>query len=88
MSLLQAWVVVGVPGLFVVLALFVGNSQARAFAGYGVLALLFAFFLIIESGVYSALVVGAIAVGYLAMGRGTGSRGPEHHEQRDTFTRV
>lgn len=88
MSLLQAWVVVGVPGLVVVVALFVGHSQVRAFAGYGVLALLFAFFLFIGSGVYSALVVGAIAVGYLATGRGTGSSGPEHHEQRHTYTRV
>lgn len=88
MSLLQAWVVVGVPGLVVVAALFVGQSQIRALAGYGVLALLFAFFLLIDGGVYSALVVGFIAVGYLATGRGTGSGGPEHHEQRDTYTRV
>jgi len=88
MSLLQAWVVIGVPGLVVVVALFVGRSQVRALAGYGVLALIFAFFLLIDSGVYSALVVGTIAVGYLATGRGSGKGGPEHHEQRDTYTRV
>lgn len=88
MNLLQAWVVVGVPGLIGVLALFAGRSQVRAFAGYGVLALLLAFFLAIESGVYSAVSVGVIAVGYLANGRGLASGGKEHHQQRGQYTRA
>ena len=88
MNLLQAWVVLGVPGLVVVVGLFAGRSHVRAYTGYAVLALLFAFFLLLEGGVYSAMAIGAIAVGYLANGRGFGQSGPEHHEQRSDFTRA
>ena len=88
MNILQTWVVIGIPGLVVVGALFVGRSQLRAFIGYGVLAVLFAVFLFIEGGVYSAMAVGVIAVGYIATGRGFHGGGPEHHEQRHEFTRV
>lgn len=88
MDLLQSWVVVGVPGLVVAVGLFVGRSPVRARIGYGVLVALFAFFLFIENGVYSALLVGTVAVGYLANGRGLNAGEPEHHQQRDQFTRV
>lgn len=88
MDLLQAWVVVGIPGLVLAFGLFVGQSRLRAWFGYGVLASLFTFFLFIETGVYSALFVGMIAVGYLANGRGINMSAPEHHEERDQFTRA
>jgi uncharacterized membrane protein YjjB (DUF3815 family) len=88
MNLLQAWVAVGVPGLVIAVGLFVGRSQTRAYVGYGVLAALFAFFLLLENGVYSALAVGTIAVGYLANGRGLNNTGPEHHQERSKFTRA
>lgn len=88
MNLLQAWVTVGIPGFVVVFGFFVGRSQVRAYMGYAALAVLFTFFLFVEGGVYSAMIVGAVAVGYLATGRGFASGGPEHHEQRDAFTRV
>lgn len=88
MDLLQAWVVVGIPGLVIAVGLFVGHSRLRAWFGYGVLAALFTFFLLLETGVYSALFVGMIAVGYLANGRGLTVSGPEHHEERGRFTRA
>lgn len=88
MDVLQTWVVVAVPGLLVAAALFVGRSRVRAWIGYGVLAALIVTFFVTPGGGASAAVVGAIAVVFVASGRGTRiEQGvPEHHEHRERFT--
>lgn len=88
MDVLQSWLVVGVPGLIVVAGLFVGRSKPRAWIGYGVLALLVAFFLLVPTDVISAAFVGLVAVVLVATGRGTHSDDGyrEHHEDRERFT--
>ncbi len=88
MSLLQAWLLVGVPGLVVVAGLFVGRSRTRALIGYAVLLLLIAFFVTIPGGGYSAALVGLVGVVFVATGRGTrlDERYAEHHEERRRYT--
>jgi hypothetical protein len=87
-DVLQSWLVVGVPGLIVVAGLFVGRSKLRAWIGYGVLALLLAFFLLVPTDAISAAFVGLVAVVLVATGRGTHSDDAyrEHHEDRKRFT--
>lgn len=87
MNTLQAWLIVGVPGLVLLAALFVGRSPIRSALGYVALAALLVFFLVVPSDGASAAVVGIIGVFLLAVGRG----GPveaesEHHENRKRFT--
>lgn len=90
MTLLQAWLIVGVPGLIVTAGLFVGRSRTRAMLGYAVLLLLVSLFIILPGGGYSAVLVGLIGVVFVATGRGTNldERYSEHHEQRGEYTHV
>lgn len=69
MSTLQAWLVVGIPGLALTAGLFAGRSVIRARVGYGVLALTFVFFLLVNSSVSAAL-IGAAGFLLVAAGRG------------------
>lgn len=87
MDVLQSWVAVGVPGLLVVAALFVGHSVLRARIGYVVLAGLAVFFAVVPRDAVSAAIIGAVAVALVATGRGTGSdEVREHHQDRKRFT--
>lgn len=88
MDLLQSWVVVGVPGVVITAGLFAGRSKLRAWIGYGALAALMAFFLIVPADVLSAAALGLVAVGLVASGRGTGADDAyrEHHQGRRRFT--
>ncbi len=87
MNVLQAWLLVGVPGLILVASLFVGHSRIRAYAGYAVLAALVGIFLTVDGGAISAGVIGLAAVGLVATAQGAEeSTEPEHHETRDRFT--
>jgi len=88
MDVLQTWIVVGVPGLVVAGALFVGRSWVRAMLGYATLVALVVTFAMIPGGAPSAVVIGVIGTLLLAMGRGTriDARRPEHHEGRRRFT--
>jgi hypothetical protein len=86
-SVLQTWVVVGVPGVVTVLALATGRSVVRARLAYVVIAALVVVFALTEGGRASAALVGILAVGLLATGRGSGrTGGPEHHEERRRLT--
>lgn len=88
MDVLQAWILIGVPGVVIAAALFVGRSVVRAWLGYAVLAALVATFLVIPGGGVSAAVIGAIGVVFVANGRGThlDRTYREHHEERSRFT--
>ncbi|MEX0592119.1 MAG: hypothetical protein WD358_02445 [Nitriliruptoraceae bacterium] len=90
MDVLQAWIVVGVPGLVVAGALFVGRSWLRALLGYATLVALVVTFAMIPAGAPSAVVIGVVGALVLAMGRGTriDRIRPEHHEGRRRFTTV
>ena len=90
MDVLQTWLLVGVPGLCIAAALFVGRSVVRAWLGYAVLAALIVLFVFTPGGGVSAAVIGALAVVFVANGRGTNSDRAyrEHHQERDKYTRV
>jgi hypothetical protein len=86
-SVLQTWVLVGVPGVVLALGLATGRSVLRARLAYAVLAALVVVLARTEGGRTSAALVGLVAVGLLATGRGSGrTGGPEHHEERRRLT--
>ncbi|MDP8961002.1 MAG: hypothetical protein M3N32_05220 [Actinomycetota bacterium] len=72
MTTLQAWIVIGVPGLALAAGLFTGRSPARSAFGYLALTILFAFFLLVPRSAVSAASVGTIAFLLVAAGRGQG----------------
>lgn len=87
MNSLQAWLIVGVPSLLVIAALFVGRSATRALVGYVLLAVTVIFFLAVPGDRVSAASIGLIAFLLVATGRGTESDdAPEHHEGRRRWT--
>lgn len=90
MDVLQTWTLIGMPGLLIVAALFVGRSVLRAWLGYAVLGALVVLFFLTPGGGLSAAAVGLITVFLVANGRGTYKDRTyrEHHEQRSVFTRA
>lgn len=68
MSTLQAWLVIGVPGLVVGLALFLVRSPIRALLGYAVLVATFAGMALVDRA--SAGVLGGLLALLYAAGRG------------------
>lgn len=68
MSILQAWLVVGIPGLIVAFALFYGRSRVRALLGYLVLAVVCAVMMTVDRS--SAAGVGVIGALLYGAGRG------------------
>lgn len=71
MSILQAWLVVGIPGLITAFALFYGRSRVRAMFGYLVLAVVFGVMMTVDRG--SGAVVGGIGALLYGAGRGGGA---------------
>jgi hypothetical protein len=88
MNVVQAWLLVGVPGLVVVAALFTGRSRWRAVAGYLVLAALTLTFLSVDGGALWGGLIGLVAVGLVATGRGLADvdEQPEEQDTRDRYT--
>lgn len=87
MDVLQAWLIVGIPALAVIGALYVGRSATRALVGYLVIAATLIFFLTVPESTVSAAAVGLIGFFLVATGRGTESdEAPEHHEDRRRYT--
>ncbi len=80
MSILQLWLVVGVPALILAATLFYGASRLRTAFGY--LVLLAAFGVMVSVDPASGAAVGAIAALLYAAGRG----GQAEREGRDTST--
>ena len=70
MDTLQAWLVVGVPALAIVAAMFARRSPILTSVGYFVLALAFIFFLTVPRDPVSAMVVGFLGILLIASGRG------------------
>ena len=68
MSILQVWLVVGVPALVLACALFYGRSRLRTALGYVVLLAAFGLMLTVDRG--SAAVIGGIVALLYAAGRG------------------
>lgn len=68
MSLLQAWLFIGVPGLAVALAMFLVRSPRRALAGYVALLAAFGGMALVHRP--SAAVFGALLALLYASGRG------------------
>jgi hypothetical protein len=87
-DLLQTWLLIGVPGLVVVAALFVGRSRVRALLGFLTLGALVVVFVLTPGGGPSAALVGVVGLAAVATGRGSqqDDEVPEHHEQRRRYT--
>lgn len=89
MSVLQLWVIIGVPALVAVAGLLVGDSPGRARAALGVLAaVVLVFVLTPDAGRVSAAVVGMLAMLLVAGGRLEGPSRPAHHQTRARLTRA
>ncbi len=73
MTLLQAWLFVGLPSLVLGLAMFVGRSRWRPLVGYAILLLGFVTMALLDG--VSAAIIGVILVLLYASGRG--GRGEE-----------
>lgn len=88
MDILQSWLIVGVPALLLIAAMFVGSSIRRAWIGYVVLAATVVFFVVVPRDGVSAAIVGLVGVVLVANGRGTGvdSDRLEHHQNRKRMT--
>ena len=87
MSILQIWVVLGVPVLVSVVVLLVGGSPVRARAALGLLvAYAVVLALVPGAGGPSIAVLALPAVVLVASGRLEGPRRPRHHETRRHLT--
>ena len=80
MSILQVWLVAGVPGLVLALALFYGRSRVRTALGYLVLLATFAVVSLVDRA--SGAVIGGLAALLYAAGRG----GQEDARPQNTST--
>ena len=89
MSVLQLWIVVGVPAIVTVAVLLVGDSPVRASAALAVLAaLVLVFVLAPGAGRVSAAAVGMRAMLRVAGGRLEGPGKVPHHRTRARLTRA
>jgi len=89
MSVLQLWIVVGIPILAAVIVLLVGSSPVRARVALLLLAALTLVFVALPgAGRVSSAAVGMLAMLLVAGGRVEGPARPSHHETRARFTRV
>lgn len=87
MNSLQAWLIVGMPSVLIIGALFVGRSATRAMFGYLVLIGTVIFFLAVPGDRISAAAMGLVTFLLVATGRGTEEdEAPEHHEGRRRYT--
>src|SRR5690606_6575423 len=92
-TLLQTWLIIGVPLVAASTYMFVGRDKVRARVGHvGLLTAVVVLLLVPEDGgagaAISAGLVGAVAFTFVATGRGTHSDDDyiEHHQDRRRFT--
>jgi hypothetical protein len=87
-SVLQVWVVVGIPTVVAVAVLLVGSSPLRARVALLLLAALTLVFVALPgAGRVSSAAVGMLAMLLVAGGRLEGAARPAHHRTRARFTR-
>jgi len=87
MSLLQLWIVIGVPVLVAAIVLLVGGSPVRARVALGLLvAFAVALALVPASAGASIAILGLPVIVLVASGRLEGSQRPRHHETRRSMT--
>jgi hypothetical protein len=88
-TVMQLWIVVGIPTLVAVVVLLVGSSPLRARVALALLAVLtLAFVALPGSGRISSAVVGMLAMLLVAGGRLEGVARPSHHQTRARLTRA
>lgn len=87
MSILQVWIVLGVPVLMTVVVLLVGGSPVRARIALALLAALAAVLALFPgAGGPSIAFLSLPVVVLIASGRLEGTQGPRHHEERRRLT--
>lgn len=87
MSVLQLWIVIGVPVLVAAVVLLVGGSPVRARIALGMLGAFAAALALLPGGTGTSITVIALPVIVLvASGRLEGPRRPRHHESRHRMT--
>ncbi|MEX2325139.1 MAG: hypothetical protein WD576_05265 [Nitriliruptoraceae bacterium] len=88
MNVLQTWLIIGIPGLVIAAALFVGRSRIRAILGYATIAGVAASFAVADGGGSSIVIVGVVALLLVAVGRGTyvDTEADDHHKTRRRYT--
>jgi hypothetical protein len=87
MSVLQLWIIVGVPVVVAAVVLLVGGSPARARVALGLLVgLALTMALVPGAGGPSIALLGLPIVVLVASGRLEGSQRPRHHETRRRMT--
>lgn len=89
MSVLQVWIIIGVPMVVAAVVLLIGGSPQRARIALGLLVALAVTLAIVPEGAGASIAVLALPVMVLvASGRLEGQRTPRHHETRSSMTRA
>lgn len=89
MSVLQVWLIVGVPVLVAVVVLLIGGSPVRARIAYGLIVVLAVVLATVPSGGGASIALLALpATVLMASGRLEGPRSARHHETRRRMTTV
>lgn len=89
MSVLQVWLIVGVPLVVAAVVLLIGGAPQRARAAVGLLAALAVTLAVVPEGGGASIAVLALPITVLvASGRLEGERRPRHHETRASMTRA
>lgn len=87
MSVLQVWLIIGVPVLAAVVVLLVGGSPIRARIAFGLIVGLAVVLATVPSGGGASIALLALPTTVLmASGRLEGPRAPRHHETRRRMT--
>ena len=87
MSVLQVWLIIGVPVLASVVVLLIGGSPVRARIAYGLIVALAVVLAVVPSGGGASIALLALpATVLMASGRLEGPRAPRHHETRRRLT--
>jgi hypothetical protein len=87
MSVLQVWIVIGVPAIVAAIVLLVGGSPTRARAALGLLVALAAVLATVPpAGGPSVALLGLPIVILVASGRLEGTQRQRHHETRRRMT--
>lgn len=81
MTIVQVWLVAGIPLLALAFALFYGRSRVRTLLGYGVLMIAFGIVVTVDRS--SAAIIGGVAALLYAAGRG--GQADAHGEDTSTI---